>query len=46
MGETTYYKRNRETASNRAIDFYKNNKEVLRGKVRNKYTELSDEEKK
>ena len=46
MGETTYYKRNRETASNRAMDFYKNNKEVLRGKVRNKYTELSDEEKK
>ena len=46
MGETTYFKRKRETILNRAKDYYKNNKEVLREKARNKYTKLSKEEKK
>ena len=40
MGDTTYYKRNRETAK----DYYENNKELLREKARIKYRELSDEE--
>ena len=50
--ETTYYKRkretrlNRETILNRAKEYYKNNKEVLREQARNKYRELSKEEKK
>ena len=49
--ETTYYKRNRETRLNRetilnrAKEYYKNNKEVLREQARNKYRELSKEEK-
>ena len=30
MGETTCYKRNRETILNRAKDYYENKKEVLR----------------
>ena len=30
---------------NRTKEYYKNNKEVLREKARNKYRELSDEEK-
>ena len=44
MGETTYYKRNRETILNRAKEYYKNNKKVLRKKARNKYREFSEEE--
>ena len=49
--ETTYYKRNwetrlnRKTILNRAKEYYKNNKEVLREQARNKYRELSKEEK-
>ena len=30
MSETTYYQRNRELMLNRAIQYHKNNKEVLR----------------
>ena len=44
MHATTYYKRNRETVLNRA-NYYKNNNERLREKARNKYRELSKEEK-
>ena len=37
MGETTYYKKtNRKTILNRAKDYYENNKEVLRGKAKNR----------
>ena len=39
---TTYYQRNREIILNRA----KEKNEVLREQVRNKYRELSEEEKK
>ena len=46
MGETTDYKRNRETVLNRAKDYYENNKEVLREKERNKYRQSFEEEKK
>ena len=45
MGEITYCKRRRETLSNRAKDYYENNKELLRERVRNKYRKLSEEEK-
>ena len=45
MSETTYYHKNRETALNRAKNYYENKKEVLREKAKNKYRELSEEEK-
>ena len=45
MSETTYYQRNREIILNRAKDCYKNKKEVLKGKAKNKYRELSEEQK-
>ena len=35
MGETTYYKINREKILKRAKDYYENNKEILRTKARN-----------
>ena len=47
MIETSYYQRNREVVLNRAKDYYANNKELLRERERakNKYRELSEEEK-
>ena len=51
MSETTYYQRNREVILNTAKDYYENNKELLRERerererVKNKYRELSEEEK-
>ena len=42
---TTYYQRNREIISNRAKEYYKNYKEVLREQARFKYGELIDEKK-
>ena len=42
MGETIYYKRNRETVFNRTKDCYKNNKKVLKEKSEKKYWELSE----
>ena len=50
MSETTYYKKQKEktqkkTILNTATDYYKNSKEKLRLKARNKYRELSEEEK-
>ena len=47
MSETTYYQRNREVILNKAKDYYKNNKELLRERERakNKYRELSEEGK-
>ena len=35
-----------EVMLNRANEYYKNNKEVLRERAKNKYRELSEEEKK
>ena len=43
IGETTYYKKNREKIFNRAKYYYENNKEVLREKTKNKYIESSEE---
>ena len=45
MSGTTYYQRNREVMLNRANEYHKINKEVLREKAKNKYRELSEEEK-
>ena len=44
MSGTTYYQRNREVILNRAKRYY-DNIEVLREKAKNKYRELSEEEK-
>ena len=45
MSETTYYQRIREVILNRAKDYYENNKELLKERGKNKYRELSEEEK-
>ena len=45
MSEKSYYQKCRKTVLNRAKEYYENNKEVLREKARNKYRDLSDEEK-
>ena len=37
MSGTTYYQRNIEVMLNRANEYYENNKNVLREKVKNKY---------
>ena len=39
-------KKNREVILNRAKDYYENNKELLRERAKNKYRELSEEQKK
>ena len=46
MNNTTYYQRNREITLNRAKDYYENDKERLRVQVRDKYRNLSQEDKK
>ena len=45
MDNTTYYQRNREIMLNRAKDYYENDKERLREQARNKYRNLSGEDK-
>ena len=45
MNGTTYYERNRDVMLNRANKYYEDNKEILREKPKNKYRELSGEEK-
>ena len=45
MTETTYHQGKRETILNRAMEYYENDKERLRESARNKYRELSEEEK-
>ena len=42
MSETTSYERNRDVTLDRAKDCYKNNKELLREKAKNKYRKLSE----
>ena len=46
MSETTYYQRNRKVILNIAKDYYENNKEILKERPKNKYRELSEEQKK
>ena len=45
MSETTYYQRNRDIILNRVNEYYKNNKELLRERAKNKYRSLSKDEK-
>ena len=45
MIRKNYCESNRRTVLNRAKEYYKNNKKVLREKAKSKYRELSDEEK-
>ena len=48
MGENaylTYYQKYRDVILNRAKDYYENDKEKLRTQARNKYRNLSEEEK-
>ena len=44
MSEKTYYQRNRDIL-NGVKDYYKNDKEKLRDNARDKYINLSEEEK-
>ena len=46
MDNTTYYQKNIEIMLNRAKDYYENDKEGLREQARNKYRNLSEEDKK
>ena len=41
----TYYQRNRDVILNRAKDYYENDKKRLREQARDKYRNLSEEEK-
>ena len=43
--DLTYYQGNRDVLLNRAKDYYENDKERLREQARNKYRNLSAEEK-
>ena len=45
LDNTTYYQRNREIMLNRANDYYENDKERLGEQARNKYRNLSEEDK-
>ena len=45
MSSTTYYQRNRDVILNRAKHNYENDKERLRKKARDKYRNLSEEDK-
>ena len=45
MSEKTYYQRNRDVILNRAKYYYENDKERLRGQARDKYSNLSEEER-
>ena len=46
MSDLNYYQKNKDIILNRAKDYFKNDKERLREKARNKYRNLSEEEKK
>ena len=43
--DLTYYQRNWDVVLNRAKDYYENDKERLKRQVRDKYRNLSEEEK-
>ena len=45
MSKTTYEERNRDVILNQAKDYYKNSKELLRERAKDKYRELSEDEK-
>ena len=43
--DLTYNQRNRKVVLNRAKDYYENNKDRLREQAKNKYRNLSEEDK-
>ena len=43
--DLTYYQRNRDMTLNRAKDYYENDKKRFREQARDKYSNLSEEEK-
>ena len=45
MDNTTYYQRNRDAALNKAKEYYKNNNKRLKEQARNKYRNISEENK-
>ena len=45
MDNTTYYQRHRDVALNKAKEYYKNNNERLKKQARDKYRNLSEEDK-
>ena len=45
MDNTTYYQRSRKKKLNKAKDYHKNNNEILKEHARNKYKNLSEEDK-
>ena len=45
MNGTIYYQKNREVILNRGKRYYHDNIDVLREKAKNKYRELSEQEK-
>ena len=45
MSNLTYYKKNRNAIQNRVKDYYGNDKKRLREKARDKYKNLSEEDK-
>ena len=45
MSNTTYYRKNRDVILNRVKDYYENDKERLREQARDKYRNLSEEDK-
>ena len=45
MSNATYYQKNRDVTLNRAKDYYENSKERLRELTKNKYRNLSEEDK-
>ena len=45
MSKITYCQRKRDIILNRAKEYYKNNKELLRERAKNKYRSLSEDEK-
>ena len=45
MSEITYYQRKRDVKLNRAKEYYKNSKELLWEKAKNKYISLPEDEK-
>ena len=45
MSEETYYQRNKVTILNRVKEYFEYNKKRLRQQAKNKYRELSKEEK-
>ena len=46
MTDLTYYQRNRDVIPNRAKDYFENDRKRLRKQARDKYRNLSEEEKK